>query len=144
MYDSVKERIKAYLKAKNITAISFCQKIGVSQSYISSMRESLQPDKIKSIVINFPELNIGWLMTGVGNMENLSSEKITEIEEIKIKRESENITISKEVFDLLKHQSETILSQQRTIEKLILQVQGNDVPLEGAAMNADVSGFSEK
>lgn len=70
MKDSVKERLKLYLKESSIKGIDFCNSIGVSSGFIAGMRESIQPDKLKSIAIKYPELNIGWLMTGEGNMLN--------------------------------------------------------------------------
>ena len=70
MEDSVKERLKRFLKDSNIKGVDFCSSIGVSAGFISGMRESIQPDKLKSIAINYPELNIGWLMTGEGSMLN--------------------------------------------------------------------------
>lgn len=70
METSVKERLKLFLRELNIKGIDFCSSIGVSSGFISGMRESIQPDKLKSIAINYPELNIGWLMTGQGKMLN--------------------------------------------------------------------------
>jgi hypothetical protein len=32
------------------------------------MRKSIQPDKVESIALNFPDLNVGWLLTGEGLM----------------------------------------------------------------------------
>lgn len=68
MEDTVKERLKLFLKQSNIKGIDFCQSINVSLGFISSMRESIQPDKLKSIAIKYPLLDIGWLMTGEGSM----------------------------------------------------------------------------
>lgn len=68
MENSVKERLKLFLKKSNIKAIDFCRSIDVSSGFISGMRESIQPDKLKSIAINYPILDIGWLMTGEGSM----------------------------------------------------------------------------
>lgn len=68
MKDTVKERIKLFLKVNEIKAVDFCSSIGVSSGFISGMRESIQPDKLKSIAINYPSLNIAWLMTGLGDM----------------------------------------------------------------------------
>lgn len=65
MEDGVKERLKSYLKKNKIKAIDFCDSIKVSRGFISGMRESIQPDKLKSIAINYPTLDIGWLMTGI-------------------------------------------------------------------------------
>lgn len=65
---SVKERLKEFVKWKKISISAFCESIGVSNAYISSMRVSIQPDKVKSIALSYPELNIDWLLTGNGDM----------------------------------------------------------------------------
>jgi hypothetical protein len=67
---AVKERLREFIKFKNITITAFCNAINVSPAYINSMRKSIQPDKIESIAINFPELSISWLLTGEGTMLN--------------------------------------------------------------------------
>ena len=75
MENSVKERLKKFLDESKLTGAEFCRTIGVSQGFISGMRESIQPDKLKSIAINYPSLDIGWLMTGLGNMRKTEVEK---------------------------------------------------------------------
>jgi len=65
---SVKERITKYIEYKKITKIAFCSAINVSNAFISSMRQSIQPDKIQRIALKFPDLNTGWLLTGEGEM----------------------------------------------------------------------------
>ena len=69
MEGSVKERLKHFLSENKIKGSDFCAKIGVSSGFISGMRESIQPDKLKSIAIHYPLLDIGWLMTGMGQMQ---------------------------------------------------------------------------
>jgi hypothetical protein len=71
MENVVKHRLKAYLEKNEIKDSDFCRTICVSQGYISGMRKSIQPDKLKSIAINYPSLNIGWLLTGEGDMLNI-------------------------------------------------------------------------
>lgn len=66
--DSVKQRLTSYLKYKRVSKSEFGRTIGVSNSFITSMRKSLQPDKIKSIAMNYPDLNTDWLITGEGEM----------------------------------------------------------------------------
>lgn len=134
MEDSVKERLRRFLNEEKIPTSEFCQTIGVSPGYVTSIRESLQPDKLKSIAINYPQLNIGWLMTGFGNMINIT-------ETIEAKIENENIILPKEIFGLLKQQTETILSQQKTIEFLSKTERGNVVHRDANAKNAGASGF---
>lgn len=68
MSRTIKERLSAYLQYKGINKSEFGRIIGVSSSYISSMRKSIQPDKAEKIASSFPDLNIAWLMTGEGEM----------------------------------------------------------------------------
>jgi phage repressor protein C with HTH and peptisase S24 domain len=63
--NTVKGRLKAYLSANNITMAEFGRRIGVSSAYITSMRKSIQPDKVERIKEEFPDLDIDWLLTGV-------------------------------------------------------------------------------
>lgn len=65
---AVKERLIEFIKFKGISIREFCRTIGVSETYVSSMRTSIQPDKLISIVEHYPDINTIWLMTGVGEM----------------------------------------------------------------------------
>lgn len=65
---TVKERLIEYISYKKISKSDFCRTIGVSVAFVSSMRTSIQPDKIKSIALNYSDLNTGWLLTGEGEM----------------------------------------------------------------------------
>ena len=58
METTVKERLMKYLYKKDIKSNYFCAKIGVSAAFISSMRKSIQPDKLHSIAVNFPDLSM--------------------------------------------------------------------------------------
>lgn len=64
----VKERIREFIKYKKISERAFCAEIGVSMSYVNSIRTGIQPAKIKAIADKFPELNTMWLLTGDGEM----------------------------------------------------------------------------
>lgn len=75
MENNVKERLIKYVQYKKMSKSEFCRAINVSNAFITSIRESIQPDKIKSIALNFPDLNIVWLMTGSGEMLNQTEEK---------------------------------------------------------------------
>ena len=66
----MKQRIKEYLKYKGVKIIDFSATIGVSNAYVSSIRRSIQPDKLTRIQQAYPDLNIEWLVTGRGNMLN--------------------------------------------------------------------------
>lgn len=76
MTDTIKERLIAYLKYKGVNNSEFGRIIGVSNAYISSIRKSIQPDKVEKISANFPDLNIDWLITGKGDMICISNAMI--------------------------------------------------------------------
>ncbi|MDR2584806.1 MAG: helix-turn-helix domain containing protein [Prevotellaceae bacterium] len=65
---TVKDRLKNFIKFKNLNNSVFCREVGVSSAFVSSMRVSIQPDKLESIALKYPELNIDWLLTGRGEM----------------------------------------------------------------------------
>lgn len=65
---AVKERLIYFLESQKISKSEFGRTIGVSSAYVTSMRESISPEKIKSIALNYPNLNIQWLLTGEGDM----------------------------------------------------------------------------
>lgn len=68
MEETIKERLVAYLKFKGINKSEFGRIIGVSNAYISSIRKSIQPDKVEKIASSFPDLDVSWLVTGEGEM----------------------------------------------------------------------------
>ena len=65
---TVKQRLTRYIKSKGISTREFCRMIGVSETYVNSMRSSIQPDKLIRITHAFPDMNPEWLLTGDGEM----------------------------------------------------------------------------
>jgi hypothetical protein len=81
---TVKERLKRFIKYKNISERRFCTTVGLSPTYVSAMRTSIQPDKVLNIALHFPDLNTGWLMTGEGEMlKRQDSNKVESLEALK-------------------------------------------------------------
>lgn len=74
MASSVKDRLVEYLSSQKISKSEFGRTIGVSNAYVTSIRKSIDSDKIKSIALNYPNLNIEWLLTGEGSMIKSSGE----------------------------------------------------------------------
>lgn len=68
MNTGIKDRIDSFLKYKGISASKFSLTIGASRNYISSMSKSIQPAKLQSISVHYPDLNIEWLLIGKGSM----------------------------------------------------------------------------
>ena len=74
--NTVKDRLIAYLSEKKLSKAEFGRRIGASSAFVTSMRKSMQPDKIERIAQEFPDLNIVWLQTGEGEMLKGSSERL--------------------------------------------------------------------
>lgn len=65
---TVKERLRRFLKHSNITAQKFEALCGLSNGYISNMRKGIGDDKLEQIANSFPNLNLSWLVLGEGEM----------------------------------------------------------------------------
>ena len=72
-YQTVKDRLKAFIKYKGLGQGRFEVTCGLSNGYVNNIRQSIQPDKLQKIALCFPDLNTGWLMTGKGEMLNAST-----------------------------------------------------------------------
>lgn len=79
MANSVKDRLISFIEYKGLSKNKFEQICGFSKRYVSNISVSLQPDKIEKISLNFPELNIEWLLTGEGRMIKGPYERINQI-----------------------------------------------------------------
>lgn len=107
MYDTVKERLLAFIEYKGLTKNKFETLCGLSKRYVSNISKSVSPEVVKKISLIFPELNTGWLLAGTGKMLNDPQAE-----------RPESITISGEMVRLHLDMSETIHSQQETIQQL--------------------------
>ena len=62
-----KEKIKQYLENKGISKNSFYQKTGLSMGFLDSGK-SLGVDKLKTIIDNYPDISLDWLVFDKGNV----------------------------------------------------------------------------
>lgn len=68
MQTTVKERLMQFIDKKKISKNKFEKLAGLSTGYLNQLRHSPSADKVKSILVAFPELNQTWLLTGEGEM----------------------------------------------------------------------------
>lgn len=68
MDETVKDRLIQFIEYLGLSKNRFEEVCGLSKRYVSNISVSIQPDKIKKISLNFPQLNTGWLLTGEGSM----------------------------------------------------------------------------
>jgi hypothetical protein len=64
-----KEKIKQYLESKGISKNSFYQKTGLSMGFLDSGK-SLGVDKLKTIIENFPDISLDWIVLDKGGGES--------------------------------------------------------------------------
>lgn len=72
----MQERLKQIIEQKGLTAERFASLIGVNASTISHIlngRNKPGFDIIYNITKTFPDINIGWLITGEGSMNAVNS-----------------------------------------------------------------------
>ena len=79
MESSVKERLICFIKYKGISKNKFEIDCGLSKRYVSNIRVSIQPAVIEKISLVFPELNMGWILTGNGEMLKTESMEMPEV-----------------------------------------------------------------
>lgn len=128
MNDSVKNRLIAFIKSQGISINRFEKICGFSTGYVGNMRKSIQPDKVMSIIQNFPTLNTAWLFTGEGEMQKKLNNEITTV--LQDNSNTHNSTQNNEhIIELLKKdvkyyadmadsRLETIKVQSKLIHKL--------------------------
>jgi hypothetical protein len=113
----ITKRISEILDLKGITKYRFCKDLGLSNGFLDKPRE-ITTDKYANILDYLSDVNPEWLLTGNGQMlKNKDSPVIAE-PKIKYEKQNDNISMPREVFDQITRLTETVLSQQKTIEKL--------------------------
>lgn len=71
---TTKDRIRLFLEYKGISQSAFERTCGFSHGYVSNMRRAPSDSACSLIVRHYPELNVSWLKTGMGEM--LTSEAL--------------------------------------------------------------------
>lgn len=65
---STKERLKEFIEYKNLSVRSFESSIGVSNSYVSNIFNTIGYSIRDNIQNKYPDLNMDWLLSGRGEM----------------------------------------------------------------------------
>lgn len=126
--DSVKERLKAFIEYKKISIRSFENRCGLSYGYVNNMRVSIQPAKLKSISLQFPDLNKSWLLTGEWEMLVPTEGKTVATESIgnygSVFKSSGIVSIPAKVWDVIEKQADSLKSKDKQIDDLISLLKG--------------------
>lgn len=69
MEEAINHRLILYIKHLGISVRKFESVNNLSNGYVKKSKNRIGQDKLKTISLNYPKLNIEWLMTGKGEME---------------------------------------------------------------------------
>lgn len=72
---TTKERTLRFIAYKGLSVKKFEEMCGLSNGYVNSMRSGYGSSKLSDVLTTFPELNMGWLVNGEGDMLNLPKEE---------------------------------------------------------------------
>ena len=69
----IKDRLYILSKELGLNASQFSERVGKDRTYLSNIRKEIQTDVLRNIFIEFPDVNISWIVTGEGEMFNKTS-----------------------------------------------------------------------
>ncbi|TSE08787.1 hypothetical protein [Aquimarina algiphila] len=117
---SVKKRLKEYISYKKLAIRQFENSINASNSYVNSISKSIGVDKLESIVENYPDLNLKWLLAGKGSMiedtQKVSHEDLEELTKFLYENNSE--LMKNENYRLLMEKNVALLNLEKEKENL--------------------------
>ena len=115
---NVKSRLLDFVSYTQLSRRKFQERIGVSNSYIQNISESIGADVMNRISIQFPELNTSWLLTGEGSMLKNTCASSNTAEG----RNGNNVNISltlDKAIDEIAEQRKLVAKSQEQMDRLI-------------------------
>ena len=113
MCKTVKERLVAFIEFKGLSKNKFETLCGLSRRYVSNISKSIQPDMCERISLTFPELNIGWILTGEGEM--LKPEPVQE-------NPAAGVFVPQELVQMFTNMTEAARIQEENVARLTRMV----------------------
>lgn len=65
---TISERLRVFIKSENLSICEFERMISAGNGYVSRIKNGIKPDRLETISLKFPQLNIRWLISGEGEM----------------------------------------------------------------------------
>lgn len=125
--NTVKDRIIEFYESLGLKKSEFEKMCNLSNGYMNKLRNCPKQEKLEIIYLTFPQLNRTWLLTGEGEMLNSEGCQSSS---------GETITMSREAWQTIVSQQETIRSQQEDLSRLIAAMLGkiDEQPKKAAAL----------
>lgn len=134
MAENKKEMIERLIEVRMDTGMlskDFAMKAGIDPKNYSSIESGKRPigDRVMNAICRAFNINAVWLKTGKGEKHVAPA--------LSGDTQGDSISVPREVFDQITRLTETVLSQQRTIEKLAeLQKGGGAAAAKGVVQKA--------
>ena len=122
------KRLKQLIDYYGISTRQFEQKINVSNGVIAKVlvqNTTLRSDVLSKIADSFPDINIGWILTGKGEMFLQKSGNTPE-------EDTRFVKIPTDVWEAMQMQTESLKKKDDQISQLIEMLKGNNGNSEGA------------
>lgn len=134
---NIKSRIMVLADTLGVGRKKFAEQIGMTYSSFTGKARStpLNSNAIANILASYPDVNADWLLTGIGEIlketANSYQPKNAGLNQVKdvhahysVNAQIADQSTLKMVMDDRKAHNEIVLSQQRTIEKLVDMLKG--------------------
>lgn len=136
---TVKDRVKKFLEYLDLGQLAFENETGLSRGFVNKIGYNISEKSIERIAKRYPELNIAWLKSGVGEMLNSGDSEGT-LETPGDNETSEEITAK--LVPLL-----PIAAQGGSLNDFVVSVKESDCekvvsPIRGADFAIPISGDS--
>ncbi len=120
MQETVKQRLVRYLEHKKIGRNKFEISAGISQGYITNLKNAPKEQQLVKILQSAPDLNRVWLLTGEGDM--LVSPDADNDSSVTVNSHNRNSTINdgdtiKQLLSLLEEKDKQINTLLNIIQK---------------------------
>lgn len=111
--ETVKDRLKHFIKTLGMSVNAFEKKWGTGQSYVNNISKGIGNEHLTNLCNLYPELNLNWLFTGKGSMLLSESENLNENKSnlSKQKDVEERLFSTKEVKLILNKQREAMTEE---------------------------------
>ena len=115
------KRLKQLIDYYSISTRQFEQKINVSNGVIAKVlvqNTTLRSDVLSKIADSFPDINIGWILTGKGEMFLQKSGNTPE-------EDTRFVKIPTDVWETMQMQTASLKAKDEQISRLIEMLSGN-------------------
>ena len=115
---TISERLRVFIKSENLSVCEFERLISAGNGYVSRIKKSIKQDRLETISLKFPNLNLQWLLHGDGEM--LLNSQVREhpaiYESLPVQRKHPDEKNTENLKHIIRALEQDIGHQQQTID----------------------------